>query len=165
MSPWRRPSSPARRCCIEPNITFSLSASPNERESAATFKMTPFDFRPRTRVLFGSGEFSRLGEVARELGGTKCLLVADPGLVAAGYVQEATRTLKARRMEVFGFHDFDANPTTTHIEAGRAFAAPLGIDLMVGLGGGSSMDCAKGINFVLTNGGTMRDYWGYGKAP
>ena len=72
--------------------------------------MTPFDFRPRTRVLFGAGEFSRLGEVARELGGTKCLLVADPGMVDAGYAQEATRTLKARRMEVVAFHDFNPAP-------------------------------------------------------
>ena len=50
------------------------------------------------------------------------------------------------------------------IEAGRAFAAARGIDSLIGLGGGSSLDCAKGINFVLTNGGSMRDYWGYGKA-
>ncbi len=126
--------------------------------------MTPFDFRPRTRVLFGAGEFARLGEVARELGGTRCLLVADRGMVEAGYVQEATRALRARRMDVFAFHDFEANPTTAMVEAGRALAAPDAIDLIVGLGGGSSMDCAKGINFVLTNGGTMRDYWGYGKA-
>jgi alcohol dehydrogenase len=126
--------------------------------------MTPFDFRSRTRVLFGAGEFARLGEIARELGGTRCLLVADRGMIEAGYVQEATRTLKARRMEVFGFHDFEANPTTQMVEAGRVFAGPLEINLIVGLGGGSSMDCAKGINFVLTNGGTMRDYWGYAKA-
>jgi alcohol dehydrogenase len=65
---------------------------------------------------------------------------------------------------VFGFHDFEVNPTVAMVEAGRVFAAPLEINLIVGLGGGSSMDCAKGINFVLTNGGTMRDYWGYGKA-
>jgi alcohol dehydrogenase len=50
------------------------------------------------------------------------------------------------------------------VEAGRAFAAPLGIDSLVGLGGGSSIDCAKGINFLLTNGGSMADYRGYGKA-
>src|SRR5271155_5750700 len=126
--------------------------------------MTPFDFRSRTRVLFGAGEFARLGELARELGGTRCLLVADRGMLDAGYVQEATRTLKARRMDVFGFHDFEVNPTAAMVEAGRVFAAPLEINLIVGLGGGSSMDCAKGINFVLTNGGTMKDYWGYGKA-
>lgn len=126
--------------------------------------MTAFDFRSRTRVLFGAGEFARLGEVARELGGTRCLLVADRGMVEAGYAQEAVRTLKARRMDVFGFHDFGVNPTTAQVEAGRAFAATLEINLIAGLGGGSSMDCAKGINFVLTNGGRIQDYWGYGKA-
>ena len=68
--------------------------------------MTPFDFRPRTRVVFGAGEFARLGEVARELGGTRCLLVADPGMVEAGYAPEAARSLKARRMTVHGFHEF-----------------------------------------------------------
>jgi alcohol dehydrogenase len=126
--------------------------------------MTPFDFRPRTRVLFGSGEFARLGEVAREMGGTRCLVVADPGMLATGHVKEAIRTLKARRMEVFAFHDFSANPTAGMVEAGRAFAAPERIDVIVSVGGGSSMDCAKGINFLLSNGGHMRDYWGYGKA-
>ena len=50
------------------------------------------------------------------------------------------------------------------VETGRIFAAPLHIDSIVALGGGSSLDCAKGINFVATNGGTMRDYWGFGKA-
>ena len=126
--------------------------------------MSPFDFRPRTRVLFGAGEFARLGEIAREFGGTRCLLVADPGMLEAGYVQEATRTLRARRMEVIGFHDFQVNPTSAMVEAGRAAAAPHNPDLIVGLGGGSSMDCAKGINFLLTNGGRMSDYRGYGKA-
>ena len=86
--------------------------------------MTPFDFRPRTRVLFGAGEFSRLGEVARELGGTKCLLVADRGMVDRGYAQEAARTLKARRMEVVAFHDFTSGPTVAMIDAGAALAAP-----------------------------------------
>jgi alcohol dehydrogenase len=126
--------------------------------------MTPFDFRPRTRVLFGEGGFARLGEAARELGGTRCLLVADPGMVEAGYAQEAARSLKARRMTVQAFHDFKPDPTSAMVEAGAAFAAPLGIDLIVAVGGGSSLDCAKGINFLLTNGGSIRDYWGYGKA-
>jgi alcohol dehydrogenase len=126
--------------------------------------MTPFDYRPRTRVLFGPGEFARLGEVAREAGGTRCLLVADRGIVEAGYAQEAMRTLKARRMEVSGFHDFEAGPTVANVEAGAAYAAPLNIDLIVAVGGGSSLDCAKAINFVVSNGGSIRDYWGYGKA-
>jgi alcohol dehydrogenase len=126
--------------------------------------MVPFDFRPRTRVRFGEGEFTRLGEIAREFGGSRCLLVADPGMVEAGYAKEAERSLKARRMAVHSFHDFTADPNSAMVEAGRDFAAPHGIDLIVALGGGSSMDCAKAINFLLTNGGQMGDYWGYGKA-
>lgn len=126
--------------------------------------MTPFDFRPRTRVLFGAGEFSRLGEVARELGGTRCLLVADRGLIDLGYVQEAARTLKARRIDVATFHDFEPGPTTAMVASGAEVAAPMKIDLIVGLGGGSSLDCAKAINFVVSNGGAIKDYWGYGKA-
>lgn len=126
--------------------------------------MTPFDFRPRTRVVFGAGEFSRLGEVARELGGTKCLLVADRGMVECGFAQEAIRSLKARRMEVFAFHDFEPGPTVDMVDRGAAFGAPLNVNLIVGVGGGSSLDCAKAINFVVSNGGSIRDYWGYGKA-
>jgi len=126
--------------------------------------MTPFDFRPRTRVVFGAGEFARLGEVARELGATKCLLVADRGMVECGYAQEAIRTLKARRMEVVAFHDFECGPTAQMIDHGAAFAAPLNVNLIVGLGGGSSLDCAKAINFVVSNGGSIVDYRGYGKA-
>src|SRR5215471_17283691 len=114
--------------------------------------MTPFDFRPRTRILFGSGEFARLGEVARELGGTRCLLVADQGMVDAGYTQQAVRSLKARRMEVFAFHDFTANPTIPMVEQGALYAGPHNVDLIVALGGGSSLDCAKAINLVLTSG-------------
>jgi alcohol dehydrogenase len=126
--------------------------------------MTPFDFRPRTRVLFGAGEFSRVGEVARELGGTRCLLVADQGMLDRGYAQDAIRSLKARRMEVFAFHDFTSGPTVAMVDTGAAYAAPFKVDLIVALGGGSALDCAKAINFVVSNGGSIRDYWGYGKA-
>lgn len=124
----------------------------------------PFDFQPRTRVLFGAGKFATLGELACELGFRRTLLVADHGMVACGYVAEAIKLLTQAQIEVFAFHDFTVNPDTQVIEAGRAFAAPRALDSIIGLGGGSSMDTAKGINFVLTNGGTMHDYWGHGKA-
>jgi alcohol dehydrogenase len=85
-------------------------------------------------------------------------------MIACGYVDEAVKLLTQAHIEVFSFHDFSENPDTNMIEVGRAFAAPLQIDSIIGLGGGSSLDTAKGINFVLTNGGTMKDYWGHGKA-
>ena len=124
----------------------------------------PFDFQSRTRVVFGPGSLHQLGTLATELGFRRALLAADRGMVAAGYVAEASRLLSRAGVAVFPFHDFEANPDTAMVEAGRMFAATQQIDSIVGLGGGSSMDCAKGINFVLTNGGRMQDYWGYGKA-
>ena len=126
--------------------------------------MEPFDFQPRTRVIFGRGALEQLGPVAKEYGLRRPLLVADRGLVAAGHVESAATLLRRAGIDVVRFHDVDVNPDTSRIEAGRAFAAPLGIDSLIGLGGGSSLDCAKGINFLLTNGGDMRDYHGYGKA-
>ncbi len=115
-------------------------------------------------MVFGTGALKELGALAREAGFQRTLLVADAGLVATGYVEQAARLLREAAIEVVPFHDFDVNPDTKMIEAGRDRAAPERIDSIVGLGGGSSLDCAKGINFLLTNGGRMQDYRGYGKA-
>jgi alcohol dehydrogenase len=126
--------------------------------------MVPFDFHARTRVIFGAGVADSIGGLARDLGFRRTLVVADPGVVEAGYVDAALRSLAASGIQTFPFHDFGQNPDSEMVEAGRGFAAPLRIDSIVGLGGGSSLDCAKGINFLLTNGGTIADYRGYGKA-
>jgi alcohol dehydrogenase len=126
--------------------------------------MEPFDFQTHTRIVFGEGSFDQLGALARELGFSRTLLVADRGLLDCGYVGEASRLLTRSGVAVFDFHDFEANPDSRMIEAGRDFAASLQVDSIIGLGGGSSLDCAKGINFLLTNGGRIEDYWGFGKA-
>lgn len=126
--------------------------------------MQPFDFHSGTRLIFGEGSIERLGSLASELGFRRALLVADTGILTCGYVDHASSLLAESGIAVFTFHDFDSNPNTTMIEAGREFAASLNIDSLIGLGGGSSMDTAKAINFLLTGGGRMQDYWGYGKA-
>jgi len=126
--------------------------------------MRPFDFYLRTRVVFGVGSFQRLGELSRELGFNRALIVSDQGIVATGLVAKASGILRDAGIESTVFHEFDANPDSAMVEAGRAVAAQAGVDGIVALGGGSSLDCAKGINFVVTNGGTMRDYKGHDKA-
>ncbi len=126
--------------------------------------MEGFDFVPRTRVVYGPGTLARLGELARELGFRRTLLVADEGLVKAGYVAAAMRSLTEVGIASVPFHDFTHDPDSDMVARGAAFARKEKIDSLVGLGGGSSMDCAKGIDFVLTNGGTMADYRGYAKA-
>lgn len=126
--------------------------------------MEPFDLELRTRLIFGAGSFRRLGEVAKQLGFTRSLIVSDKGLLPTGAAARAKSLLAEAGIESWTFHDFDPNPDMQMVENGRVVAASHNIDSLVALGGGSSLDCAKGINFVLTNGGTMRDYWGFGKA-
>lgn len=137
--------------------TIPSGASPNGRLPA-------FDFHPRTRVVFGPGRIAELGQLARELHAHKVLLVTDHGLENAGHPQKGIESLRTAGLEVTLFDEVHENPTTEDVDRGLEVARLAGIDLLVGLGGGSSMDCAKGINFLLTNGGRMEDYWGAGKA-
>ena len=126
--------------------------------------MVPFDFQPRTRVVFGRATVQRAGHLARELAFRRTLVVADPGIAAAGHLATLLRLLEADGIAAFVFSEFGANPDSAMIEAGRLFAAPHDVDSVMGLGGGSSIDAARAINMVLTNGGAIGDYRGYGKA-
>src|SRR6476619_8002104 len=124
---------------------------------------TGFDFQPRTRVIFGVGALDRIGEVASALG-TQALLVTDPGIVAAGHLDRARRALNASGVNVVIFDAVKENPTTREVDQCVEAARAIRPQLIIGLGGGSSMDTPKGCNFLLTNGGRMQDYWGVGKA-
>lgn len=126
--------------------------------------LEPFDYAPRTRVVFGPGTIQQLGTLAVEQGAQRVLLVTDRGLRDAGHIDQAVNILQAANLPVTIFDDVHNNPTTLDVDRGLAIAKTNAIDLIVGLGGGSSMDCAKGINFLLSNGGRMEDYWGTGKA-
>lgn len=123
-----------------------------------------FDYDPRTRVLFGSHTADRLGELAREYGARHVLLVTDHGLLAAGHAERCRASLSVAGLNVTVFSDVHPNPTTDDVGRGLDVARQDGVDFLVAVGGGSSMDCAKGINFLLTNGGKMQDYHGTGKA-
>jgi alcohol dehydrogenase len=107
---------------------------------------------------------AQLHEFAAALGFRRALVVADEGVIAAGHVGRARRIMENVRIESFLFDAFGPNPDGDMVERGRAFAAAHAVDSIVAVGGGTSLDCAKGINFVLTNGGRIEDYWGYGKA-
>lgn len=131
---------------------------------AGPLEIPPFDYDPRTRLVFGAGSLGRLAEHVKKLGGRRVLLVTDAGLRQAGHEQVALDVLAHDGLSVVVYDDVHANPTSHDIHAGAEFARQHDIDLLIGLGGGSSMDCAKGINFVITNGGRIEDYWGIGKA-
>jgi alcohol dehydrogenase len=118
----------------------------------------------RYRLIYGAGRVDRLGRLAREIGGSRVLVVTDPGIREAGHVAPALESLKQAGIETRVFEEVDENPTAQHVDEGVSVAREHGADCLVGLGGGSAMDCAKGVNFVLTNGGRIDDYWGTGKA-
>ncbi len=126
--------------------------------------MDSIDFQHRTRFVCGPNTVDRLGELASELGGTRALVVSDPGVVSAGHFQRGVDSLTQAGVKVSSFHDVHENPTTLDVQAGLAVAQAEQPDLLVAIGGGSSIDCAKGINFLFSCGGQMEDYWGVGKA-
>ena len=123
-----------------------------------------FEFRGATRLVVGRGAVAKLGQLTRELGATRAIIVSDPGVARAGHTAAGLDALAASGITTAIFDQFGENPTTAQVEAGTAVAREFRPDLVVGLGGGSSMDCAKGINFLLSCGGRMHDYHGRGKA-
>jgi alcohol dehydrogenase len=94
----------------------------------------------------------------------RVLMVSDPGVCAAGHVQRAIDSLEKAGLRTELFAEACENPTTREVELGAELARRFRPDVLIGLGGGSALDCAKGINFIYTNGGRMQDYWGKGKA-
>ncbi|HZO86354.1 MAG TPA: iron-containing alcohol dehydrogenase [Verrucomicrobiae bacterium] len=126
--------------------------------------LAPFDHQPRTRLIFGINCVERVGDLTRELPASKVLLVTDPGIVAAGHSERVRRFLEKAGLRVTVFDQSEENPTTGCVDACLQIAKSSGIDAFVAVGGGSSLDTAKGCNFLVTNGGRMQDYWGSGKA-
>jgi alcohol dehydrogenase len=136
----------------------------NQAELPQFSTLAPFDHQPRTRLVFGVDAVERVGELARELGLRKALLVTDAGIVKAGHAERVAQALTKAGLTVGVFADVEENPTTRCVADCVDAARKAGIEGFVALGGGSAMDTAKGCNFVLTNGGRMQDYWGVAKA-
>src|ERR1035438_9124864 len=126
--------------------------------------LASFDHQPRTRIVFGVNSVERVGELAAGLAAKRVLLVTDAGIVSAGHPGRVRRKLEERGITVTCFQEVEENPGTRCIDKCAGVARRFAIDTLIGLGGGSSMDTAKGCNFILTNGGQMKDYWGLGKA-
>jgi alcohol dehydrogenase len=126
--------------------------------------LASFDHQPRTRIVYGEGIVERVGELARETGIQQALVVTDAGIAAAGHLDLVRESLDAAGVKVVLFDKVRENPTTADVENCLQAAKGSAVDGIIGLGGGSSLDTAKGCNFLLTNGGRMHDYWGVGKA-
>ena len=119
-------------------------------------------FEMPTRAMFGRGIASTAGAEARALGGTTALLVTDPGVWAAGLAAGVLASLKAAGLAVEVFDRVQGNPRDVHCLEGAERARAIGADVLVGLGGGSSIDTAKCVAVLCTNGGHPRDWEDFG---
>jgi alcohol dehydrogenase len=125
----------------------------------------PFASKPAPKLVFGAGCLRELPACVREVGGSAVFLVSDTGLKRAGHLDKTISLLESAGMHVDVYDHSHENPSEADSAACATAARRLKFDCIVALGGGSSMDTAKACNFLLTNGGAMRDYHGYGKAP
>lgn len=115
--------------------------------------------------IFGVGARHLAGEYARKLGARRALLVSDPGVIAAGWTAEVERSLTAAGIVTVLFDQVSPNPRAAEVMAGARLYAEQGCNFIVVVGGGSPMDCAKGIGIVAANGGDILSYEGIDRVP
>ncbi len=120
-------------------------------------------FRMNTRVVSGEGEALNIGAYVRELGGSKVLIVTDKGIMDAGLLSDIQDKLSEAGIDFKVFSDVLPNPPTNVVAQGAEVAAMVNADLLLAVGGGSSIDTAKAVNVVYTHGGNIKDYAGIGK--
>jgi alcohol dehydrogenase class IV len=101
--------------------------------------------------IFGVGSRRLAGQYARNLGGRKVLVVTDPGVAAAGWTLEVIASLEEAGLQHAVFAGVSANPRAAEVMAGAEFYREQGCNALVAVGGGSPMDCAKGIGIVSSN--------------
>lgn len=119
-----------------------------------------FLFQLPTRIEFGNGKVKELSARVKELGGTKALVVTDQGIVKSGILKAVTEVLEAGDIAFTIYDLVKPNPRDTDCMDAYHLAKEAGVDVLIGLGGGSSMDTAKAVGTLLTHGGEIADWYG-----
>ncbi len=111
-------------------------------------------------IIHGPGALSKIGQCAKRLGGEKILLVTDPGLIAAGWVDQAIQYLKAEDLSYVIYDNVVSNPRDFQVEEGAELYIRENCDVIAVVGGGSPIDTGKGIAILVSNSGVIHDYEG-----
>ena len=115
-----------------------------------------------TQIQFGAGAIANLAATVKSFNGSNVLLVVDPGLLKAGLISPITAPLKKAKIPFTVYDKVDPEPGLKLADKGTKIAKKAKCDCVVGVGGGSSMDVAKAIAILITNGGKAVDYLGLG---
>ncbi|HTU88304.1 MAG TPA: iron-containing alcohol dehydrogenase [Solirubrobacteraceae bacterium] len=137
-----------------PGATASTSAPPRPRVSKFLIP----------EVIFGVGTLTEVGGAIRRVGGRRPMLVSDPGVMAAGWVEQAVPILADVRVEWSLWHDLTPNPKDVEVQAAFERYLESGCDALLAIGGGSCIDTAKAVAILSGNGGNILDYEGIDRA-
>jgi len=118
-------------------------------------------FHTPNPILFGSGSSKMTGKKLKEFGCTKIMVVYDKGIKDAGIADKVIASIQDAGLEVISFSDVIADPPDWSVEQAGILAINEGVDGVVGLGGGSSMDTAKGVKLLIKNPPPLRQYFGH----
>ena len=117
-----------------------------------------YNFHVPVRFYYGYRRFTKLGELLKNMGGRFLLVTGKQSMKKLGFTQEAVKMLGAKGKKVVIYDQIGENPTTNMIDQGAKLAIDEKCDVIIGLGGGSAIDSAKGIAVVAGNGGGIWDY-------
>lgn len=122
-----------------------------------------FSFNLPTKIEFGNGKINQVGNYVRELKGKKALVVTDQGLRKAGVIDKVLHVLEEQGIKYVVFDDTKPNPRDVDCMEAYKLAMQENVDVLIGVGGGSSMDTAKAVGTLLSHGGTISDWYGLNK--
>ena len=120
--------------------------------------MLNFQFYEKVKVLYGNGAVHQLGELAKHIGGTKALIISDPGMNATGVIEKIIDGLATENIPYVLFDENEPNPPIAACEKAYDILVKEKCDFIIGVGGGSNMDCAKGVNILRFNPAPLIQY-------
>lgn len=119
-----------------------------------------FHFNLPTSIEFGNGKVKNIGKRVKELGGNKALIITDKGLAKTGLLKTITQILDQEGINYIVYDEVSPNPKDVDCERAYQKFKDEYIDILIGIGGGSSMDTAKAIGILFTHEGELREYYG-----
>lgn len=111
-------------------------------------------------IIYGLGALYEIGQCAKRLGGERVLLVTDPGVMEAGWADEAIKLLEQEDLKYVVYDNVVTNPRDFQVEEGAQLYVQKKCDVIAAVGGGSPIDTAKGIAILVSNHGQIKEYEG-----